>query len=330
MNIRVQVLKKQTWKNVNTVNIEKKKMEGIHFSPSVCLTDGEYLSGRDDTVKELGSYNNPTVFKEYFQVQNRIVKQRLISFLENFHLKIDDVPHSSFTCDQYEKALDHLIFETGERFLTNLPKAELIENMPKFKTIGKLGYGAFGTTFIIVKEDEKNKFAWEKDTDLPEGKKNVYVLKYIHYSEVLTTTLSGGHVAIDGFLKKSIQAEKGIGFHLSHPNIFEFYGCYRTNYFAITITEYLPCGSFENIKKDTMGLNDLYVKRMKFYSAQLILAIEYLHSLEIVHLDLQLGNICIDHNGYAKLIDFGLARFKDEKIHKTMATCKFYSFIYNF
>ena len=44
------------------------------------------------------------------------------------------------------------------------------------------------------------------------------------------------------------------------------------------------------------------------------MAIGYLHTKDIVHRDLKLENIMIEHDGYLKLIDFGLAKMlKDDE-----------------
>ena len=46
-----------------------------------------------------------------------------------------------------------------------------------------------------------------------------------------------------------------------------------------------------------------------FYSAQVALMFEYLHSLNIIYRDLKPENILIDHEGYLKLTDFGFAKY---------------------
>jgi len=47
---------------------------------------------------------------------------------------------------------------------------------------------------------------------------------------------------------------------------------------------------------------------VKFYAAQMALALGYLHSKDIVHRDMKLENVLIDQDGYVQIIDFGLAR----------------------
>ncbi len=49
-------------------------------------------------------------------------------------------------------------------------------------------------------------------------------------------------------------------------------------------------------------------KEAKFFIAEVILAMEYLHSLDILYRDLKPENILIDEEGHAKMADFGLAK----------------------
>ena len=51
-----------------------------------------------------------------------------------------------------------------------------------------------------------------------------------------------------------------------------------------------------------------YNIRTKFYVSQIVLALDYLHSKDIVYRDLKPENIMIDKRGFIKLTDFGLSK----------------------
>lgn len=57
----------------------------------------------------------------------------------------------------------------------------------------------------------------------------------------------------------------------------------------------------------------------QFYIGSMLLAIEYLHKLNIVYRDIKPENIMIDEKGYLKLIDMGTAKILKSKngINKT-------------
>lgn len=71
------------------------------------------------------------------------------------------------------------------------------------------------------------------------------------------------------------------------------------------VLDYCPGGElFFHISK----LRRLNEERASFYASQMVLAIEHLHSHDIIYRDLKPENILIDRDGYAKITDFGLSK----------------------
>jgi hypothetical protein len=323
MNIRVQILKKQTLSEIITENEPKKDIDNINeepilLSPTLNITDLEYNSDRDQTVRELGSYDNEKVIDNFLQTLDQIDNKRFIDLLQRLDLSEDDVKQNLKTNDHYETYLQKLTKETQYKLEKGIPKAESYDTIPSYFTIRKLGSGNFANAFLIIKNDENSKFVLEANLTLPKDQKNLYVLKSVEFPNE--------YEFFENQFLETLNIEKQLGYCLSHPNIFEFYGCYRANSFVTMVTEYIPCGtafSLWNIDLNKDSMDDLYKKRMKYMSAQLILAFEYLHGLEIVYADLTMNNVCIDHKGYAKLIDFGLSKYRQTgKIHEDSTFCK--------
>jgi serine/threonine protein kinase len=61
----------------------------------------------------------------------------------------------------------------------------------------------------------------------------------------------------------------------------------------------------------------------RFYIAELVLAVEYLHNNGIIHRDLKPDNILLDSAGHIKLIDFGLSKIGAKQIIKANAKLNF-------
>ena len=61
--------------------------------------------------------------------------------------------------------------------------------------------------------------------------------------------------------------------------------------------------------------------RAKFYTAELVIILEYLHSRGIAYRDLKPENILIESDGHLKLTDFGLAKTDLKEGETTLTFC---------
>lgn len=55
-------------------------------------------------------------------------------------------------------------------------------------------------------------------------------------------------------------------------------------------------------------------ERARFYSAEVLLGLEHIHSLNIIYRDMKLENVLLDEHGHCRLSDLGLAVYTKEKI----------------
>lgn len=91
---------------------------------------------------------------------------------------------------------------------------------------------------------------------------------------------------------------------ISHPFIIKLHYAFQTPDYLYMILDYCPGGDLSyHIVKNLFDEDEA-----QFFIAELILAIEHLHSLDIIYRDLKPENILIDQEGHIKLADFGLAK----------------------
>ena len=93
--------------------------------------------------------------------------------------------------------------------------------------------------------------------------------------------------------------------------IVELKASFQEDDYLYLVMEFLPGGDFMNllIKKDI-----LTEEEARFYTAELILAIENIHKLDCIHRDIKPDNILIDKSGHIKLSDFGLAKVSNKML----------------
>ncbi|KAM3913303.1 protein kinase C theta type-like [Leptodactylus fuscus] len=89
------------------------------------------------------------------------------------------------------------------------------------------------------------------------------------------------------------------------PFICHLYAAHHSEQRAYFITEYLSGGSLANLIKMCGCLN---IGNVRFYTAEIICGLQFLHGHGIVHRDIKPANIMLDAEGHTRIIDLGLAR----------------------
>ena len=95
----------------------------------------------------------------------------------------------------------------------------------------------------------------------------------------------------------------------SNPWIVKLKYSFQDDFYLYLVMDFLPGGDLMNllIKKEILTEDEA-----RFYTAEMILAVDSVHKLNCIHRDLKPDNILIDKNGHIQLSDFGLAKIADK------------------
>jgi len=112
------------------------------------------------------------------------------------------------------------------------------------------------------------------------------------------------HIATNGSQTKVI-SEFGIMTDLNHPLIVRCYQAFQDTRYIYFLMSLLPGGDVLDLLEDKIKFSEDWAR---FYGATVVLTFEYIHSRKIAFRDLKPENLVLDADGYAHLVDFGLAK----------------------
>eukprot|EP00268_Persea_americana_P042021 TRINITY_DN41_c1_g1_i1.p1 TRINITY_DN41_c1_g1~~TRINITY_DN41_c1_g1_i1.p1 ORF type:complete len:709 (+),score=149.09 TRINITY_DN41_c1_g1_i1:692-2818(+) len=102
------------------------------------------------------------------------------------------------------------------------------------------------------------------------------------------------------------QTEREILQLLDHPFLPTLYTHFETDRFSCLVMEFCPGGDLHTLRQRQPGKHfSEYAAR--FYAAEVLLALEYLHMLGVVYRDLKPENVLVRDDGHVMLSDFDLS-----------------------
>ena len=155
-------------------------------------------------------------------------------------------------------------------------------SLDDFEFMKKLGQGAYGIVFLVKRKNTSDYFAM-KMIRFPADLDKQFIDNVKNENAIFK-------VVEDMFVVTAL-----------YTFIYKNYICFAM--------EWMRGGDFSDMLRDNTYFDQDFVR---FYAAELVLAIDYLHSKGVIHRDLKPDNILIDKKGHAKLTDFGLSGIKQK------------------
>ncbi len=179
----------------------------------------------------------------------------------------------------------------------------------RYTILKMLGQGGFGITYLAENSDGQQvaiKEFFMKDACMRDAD-----------TMRVTVPTDGAKADVERYRKKFIKEANNL-LGLRHPNIVEVYEVFEendTNYYAM---QYMPGGSLRDL---VLKQGPLSEETAQNYILQVASALRYMHERKhLCHYDVKPGNILIDNEGQAMLIDFGLSKNYDKSGQQTSST----------
>ncbi|GJJ75520.1 3-phosphoinositide dependent protein kinase-1 [Entomortierella parvispora] len=104
---------------------------------------------------------------------------------------------------------------------------------------------------------------------------------------------------------KYVNIEKNTLYKLDHPGVVKLYSTFQDSSSLYYVLELCQNGELLTFIKKLGSFDE---NCTRFYAAQILTAVEYIHSQGVIHRDLKPENILLDQRMYVKLTDFGTAK----------------------
>jgi len=164
-------------------------------------------------------------------------------------------------------------------------------SMKDFTLLKLLGKGSYGKVILVKKRDNGS----------------IHAIKILSKAE-LKKRNQVEHTKTERSVLESVQ----------HPNIVKMNYAFQSERKLFFVLDYCPGGELFFHLSNYGRFSE---EKTKFYTCNILLALEYVHSMNVVYRDLKPENVLIDRDGYAKLTDFGLSKENILNNHMAKSFC---------
>ena len=114
---------------------------------------------------------------------------------------------------------------------------------------------------------------------------------------------------IDRRSEASIKGERNLLSNLNHPFIVNMYFAFQDFYNLYLVMDLLTGG---DLRYHIAYKKTFTEKETQFFISNMILALEYIHSKNVLHRDIKPENLVLEKSGYLRITDFGVAKINEE------------------
>jgi serine/threonine protein kinase len=145
-----------------------------------------------------------------------------------------------------------------------------------------IGQGSFGKVLMVTKKDATA------------GNDKVYAMKVLNKSTIIARN------EVD-----HTKSEKSILMKLEHPFLVKLHYSFQTPDKLFFVMDYINGGElFFHLQRDKRFSED----RVRFYAAEIVSGLDYLHSAGVIYRDLKPENLLLTRDGHIVMTDFGLSK----------------------
>lgn len=200
--------------------------------------------------------------------------------MDNKRSKVDS---SSEEDNNIEDKLSKLKVEEIQIDLTDITKVGHEKASPsQFELLKVLGQGSYGKVFLVKKIIGNDKGC-------------LYAMKVLKKATLKVRD------------RQRTKTERDILTEVEHPFIVKLHYAFQTEGKLYLVLDFMRGGDLYNrlSKEQCWKLKEADVR---FYVAELVLALDHLHKLGVIYRDLKPENLLLDSDGHIALTDFGLSK----------------------